>query len=93
MRTPFYDRHIALGGKIVDFFGWELPVQYTTITQEHNAVRTNAGLFDLSAFAQRITLVSSGPGDAANRWVTMVRSETNDVGAGFFWLMCAAAPQ
>ena len=37
-RTPFYDKHIALGGKIVDFFGWELPVQYSTITLEHNAV-------------------------------------------------------
>ncbi len=51
-RTPFFDKHIALGGKIVDFFGWELPVQYTTITQEHNAVRTAAGVFDISHMGQ-----------------------------------------
>ncbi len=50
--TPFYEKHIALGGKIVDFFGWELPVQYTTITQEHNAVRNAAGLFDISHMGQ-----------------------------------------
>jgi aminomethyltransferase len=51
-RTPFYDKHIALGGKMVDFFGWELPVQYSTITLEHNAVRNQAGLFDISHMGQ-----------------------------------------
>lgn len=51
-RTPFYDRHVALGGKIVDFAGWELPVQYSTITLEHNAVRNQAGLFDISHMGQ-----------------------------------------
>src|SRR3954468_13769760 len=51
-RTPFYDRHVALGGKMIDFFGWELPVQYTTITLEHTAVRTKAGLFDISHMGQ-----------------------------------------
>ncbi len=51
-RTPFYEKHVALGGKIVDFFGWELPVQYSTITLEHNAVRTQAGLFDISHMGQ-----------------------------------------
>jgi len=51
-RTPFYDQHVALGGKIVDFFGWELPVQYSTITLEHTAVRTAAGLFDISHMGQ-----------------------------------------
>jgi aminomethyltransferase len=51
-RTPFYDKHVAHGGKIVDFFGWELPVQYSTITLEHNAVRNAAGLFDISHMGQ-----------------------------------------
>ncbi len=51
-RTPFYDRHIALNGKMVDFFGWELPVQYSTITLEHTAVRQKAGLFDISHMGQ-----------------------------------------
>ncbi len=51
-RTPFFEKHIALGGKIVDFFGWELPVQYSTITLEHNAVRNAAGVFDISHMGQ-----------------------------------------
>jgi len=48
-RTPLYDIHVALGGKIVPFAGFEMPVQYPTgITAEHNAVRKAAGLFDVS---------------------------------------------
>ena len=48
-RTPFYDKHVAAGAKIVPFAGFEMPVQYPTgITAEHNAVRQGAGLFDVS---------------------------------------------
>jgi aminomethyltransferase len=47
-RTPLYDWHVAHGGRMVDFAGWDMPVQYSTITQEHEAVRTSAGLFDIS---------------------------------------------
>lgn len=47
-RTPLYDRHIALGGRMVDFGGWDLPQQYTSIRDEHLAVRKAAGLFDVS---------------------------------------------
>lgn len=48
-RTPFFDLHVALGGKIVPFAGYEMPVQYPTgITAEHKAVRERAGLFDVS---------------------------------------------
>jgi aminomethyltransferase len=47
-RTPLYERHKALGGKIVEFGGWEMPVQYAGLTEEHNAVRQRAGLFDVS---------------------------------------------
>ncbi|OQC14687.1 MAG: Aminomethyltransferase [Firmicutes bacterium ADurb.Bin080] len=48
-RTPLYDTHVALGGRIVDFAGYELPVQYETgIIAEHTAVRTKAGYFDCS---------------------------------------------
>ncbi|MBI9018080.1 MAG: glycine cleavage system aminomethyltransferase GcvT [Phycisphaerae bacterium] len=48
-RTVFYDKHIALGGKIVDFSGWEMPIQYPAgIVKEHLATRRNAGLFDVS---------------------------------------------
>jgi len=48
-RTPLYDEHLAAGGKMVPFAGWEMPVQYRTgITAEHRAVREAAGLFDVS---------------------------------------------
>ena len=47
-RTPLYDRHVALGGRMVDFGGWDLPQQYTSIRDEHLAVRKAAGLFDVS---------------------------------------------
>lgn len=47
-KTALYDRHIALGGKMVDFAGFSLPVQYSGIMEEHRAVRTAAGIFDVS---------------------------------------------
>ena len=47
-RTPLYDAHRAAGARMVDFAGWEMPVQYTGIIDEHLAVRTRAGLFDVS---------------------------------------------
>jgi aminomethyltransferase len=47
-RTPLHDRHAAAGAKLVPFAGWEMPVQYEGIRQEHVAVRTAAGLFDVS---------------------------------------------
>jgi len=47
-RTPLYEQHLALGARIVEFGGWEMPVQYSSILDEHRAVRTHAGLFDVS---------------------------------------------
>jgi aminomethyltransferase len=51
-RTPLAERHEALGAKMVDFAGWYMPVQYTGIMDEHRAVRTAAGLFDLGHMGQ-----------------------------------------
>jgi len=48
LKTPLYDTHIKYGGKVVEFAGYELPVQYTSIISEHLAVRNAAGLFDVS---------------------------------------------
>ena len=48
MRTPLHDQHLAAGGRIVEFAGWEMPVQYTGILQEHKAVRESCGVFDIS---------------------------------------------
>jgi aminomethyltransferase len=47
-RTPLYNVHQKLGAKLIEFGGWEMPVQYSGIIDEHKAVRTAAGLFDLS---------------------------------------------
>jgi len=47
-RTPLHDRHVALGARLVPFAGWEMPVQYEGVIEEHRAVRTEAGVFDVS---------------------------------------------
>src|SRR5712692_1245396 len=47
-RTPLYDWHLSRGARMVDFAGWDMPVQYTSIVEEHQAVRTAAGIFDIS---------------------------------------------
>ncbi len=58
-RTPLYDEHISAGGRMVPFAGYSLPVQYTSLTEEHNAVRTTAGLFDVSHMGE---VFLTGPG-------------------------------
>ncbi len=68
-RTPMYDEHLKLGGRMVDFAGWELPVQYTSITKEHLAVRKSAGLFDVSHMGEFFV---RGPAALEFlRWVTL----------------------
>ncbi len=47
-RTPLYDEHVKLGAKIIDFHGWDMPLQYTKILEEHMAVRKHVGIFDVS---------------------------------------------
>src|SRR6476659_5012595 len=48
LRTPLYDWHASHGARLVEFGGWDMPVQYTGIVDEHVAVRTAAGMFDVS---------------------------------------------
>src|SRR5436305_1633226 len=48
LHTPLHDRHVALGGRMVPFAGWDMPVQYEGVIPEHRAVRTDAGAFDVS---------------------------------------------
>lgn len=71
-RTPLYDRHVALGARIVPFAGWEMPVQYSGVIDEVKAVRAEAGLFDVCHMGE---LHVSGP--AALAWLNSVT--TNDV--------------
>ncbi|MBU5425725.1 glycine cleavage system aminomethyltransferase GcvT [Tissierella pigra] len=47
-KTPLYDEHVKLGGKVVDYAGWYLPIQYEGLVPEHEAVRNKVGLFDVS---------------------------------------------
>ncbi|MHB8613398.1 MAG: glycine cleavage system aminomethyltransferase GcvT [Candidatus Dormibacteraceae bacterium] len=85
-RTPLFDRHVALGGRMVDFGGWELPQQYTSIRDEHFAVRKVAGLFDVSHMGR---LVVEGAG--AEKYLQGLL--TNDIsaiapGQAIYSLMC-----
>ncbi len=61
-RTSLFDRHVSLGGRIVDFAGWEMPVQYSGILDEHRAVREAAGAFDISHMGEFFV---SGEGSTA----------------------------
>jgi aminomethyltransferase len=72
-RTPLYQVHAALGARFVDFGGWEMPVQYSSILEEHAAVRTRAGLFDVSHMGE---IEISG----ASAFETCQRLTVNDVG-------------
>src|SRR3954467_1847770 len=71
-RTPLYDRHVAAGAKLVPFAGWEMPVQYTGIKDEHLAVRRHAGIFDVSHMGE---IETRGPD--AERFLQRILS--NDV--------------
>ncbi|MEX2107462.1 MAG: glycine cleavage system aminomethyltransferase GcvT [Solirubrobacterales bacterium] len=61
-RTPLYEQHAELGAKLVPFAGWEMPVQYEGIREEHAAVRTHAGMFDVSHMGE---VEVEGPGALA----------------------------
>jgi len=68
-RTPLFEAHQNLSAKLVDFAGWEMPVQYSSVIAEHEAVRTAAGLFDVSHMGE---IEFTGPGalEAANGLIT-----------------------
>ncbi|MFN7133707.1 MAG: glycine cleavage system aminomethyltransferase GcvT, partial [Myxococcales bacterium] len=76
-RTPLYDVHVKSGGKLVEFAGWEMPVQYSGVIDEHHAVRTAAGLFDVSHMGE---IVISGPKalEAAQRLLTNDLAKAKD---------------
>src|SRR4051812_9860725 len=61
-RTPLYDRHVAAGARLVPFAGWEMPVQYGGIREEHLNVRRAAGIFDVSHMGE---IETTGPGAEA----------------------------
>lgn len=86
-RTPLNDWHVAHGGRMVEFGGWHMPVQYTGIVEEHTAVRTAAGLFDISHMGR---LIFQGPETAGflNELVTS-RVDSLAVGQIRYGLVCS----
>jgi aminomethyltransferase len=85
-RTPLFAAHQKWGARLVDFGGWEMPVQYTSITDEHLAVRNAAGIFDISHMGE-VTVSGAG----AEKFLNLTL--TNDIrnlasGQGQYTLMC-----
>ncbi|GAX90889.1 glycine cleavage system aminomethyltransferase GcvT [Effusibacillus lacus] len=85
-RTPLYPVYSEYGGKTIDFGGWELPVQFTSILEEHEAVRTRAGLFDVSHMGE---IEVKGPDALANiqKWITNDASKI-EIGQALYSPMC-----
>ena len=78
--TPLYEEHRRAGAKLIPFGGWLMPVQYTSITDEHQAVRNNVGVFDISHMGQ---LIASGATVA--KWLNRMLAnnvEKLEVGTG-----------
>lgn len=85
-KTPLYETHRRSGGKIIEFAGWALPVQYNSILEEHEAVRSRAGLFDVSHMG-KVTVRGKGA------FELLQRITTGDIGVlvdgqAIYSLMC-----
>jgi len=85
-RTSLFAAHQKLGGKLIDFGGWEMPVQYTSITEEHLAVRHAAGIFDISHMGE-VTVTGSGAAAFLNSVLTNNIGQLVS-GRGQYTLMC-----
>jgi aminomethyltransferase len=72
-KTPLYDEHVRRGARIAPFSGWLMPVQYTSIVEEHQAVRNNVGIFDISHMGQFLVR-----GAGAGEWLNWML--TNNIG-------------
>jgi aminomethyltransferase len=85
-RTPLYEMHLKLGGRMVPFGGWEMPVQYSGVIEEHKAVREQAGLFDVSHMGE---FELKGP-DALNliQLVSVNNASKLEIGQVQYSLMC-----
>jgi aminomethyltransferase len=87
-KTPLYDEHVRLGAKMIPFGDWIMPVQYSGIIDEHQAVRKNVGVFDISHMGQ---LVATGP--RAGRWLNEMLTNNIDkleVGTGQYTFLLNA---
>ena len=69
LRTPLHDLHVKLGAKLVGFAGWEMPLSYTGIVDEHHKCRTSGGFFDVSHMG-RLKLTGPDAPSLASRATT-----------------------
>ncbi len=85
-RTPLYDQHVAAGAKLVPFAGWEMPVQYSGVKEEHLAVRSAAGVFDVSHMGE---VETEGP-QALELLQRLLSNDVSklDVGGAQYSLLC-----
>ncbi len=88
LRTPLHERHVALGARMVPFAGWEMPVQYASIIDEHRTVRSAVGLFDLSHMGE--VLVSGPEGLAFTRYAVVSDPGTLEPGQAQYSMLCDA---
>src|SRR4029077_4032432 len=85
-RTPLFAAHQKLGGKLIEFGGWEMPVYYTSITEEHLAVRKAAGIFDISHIGE-VLIQGTGAEAFLNSMLTNDPRKL-EAGQGQYTLMC-----
>ncbi len=85
-RTPLYEEHLALGARMVDFAGWEMPVQFAGIVEEHNAVRSAAGIFDVCHMTE-FRVFGTGAFDFLQRVLTNDLGRIAEIGQAQYTLM------
>ncbi len=86
-RTPLYEEHLALGARMVPFAGFEMPVQYAGIIDEHKAVRSSAGIFDICHMAE-FRVFGFEAFAALQRIVTNDLRKIDDIGHAVYTMMC-----
>jgi aminomethyltransferase len=85
-RTPLYDRHVAAGARMTEFGGYDMPLQYTSIREEHLAVRRRAGLFDLSHMGE-VRITGDASLEAVQHLLTNDASQL-EIGGALYSVMC-----
>lgn len=88
LKTALLDRHVALGARMVPFAGWEMPVQYQGLVEEHKAVRSAAGLFDLSHMGE--LWIKGAEADRALDYALVTQPSKLAIGKAHYSMICAA---
>jgi len=86
-KTPLHDEHVALGARMVDFAGWRMPVQYAGIIEEHKAVRSGVGIFDVSHMGE-FRFCGQQALEGLQRIVTNDLEKIAEVGTALYTVMC-----